>query len=67
MAKADTVKSLLAGMLHLRNCTIRPAETCKECMQGMVIQCAALSESVEIADLVRLEIQKAQSRGQGQP
>jgi hypothetical protein len=36
-------------------------------MQGMVIQCAALSESVEIADLVRLEIQKAQSRGQGQP
>lgn len=67
MAKADTVKSLLAGMVHLRNCTIRPAESCKDCMQGMVIQCAALSESVEIADIMRIELQKVQARMAGQP
>lgn len=59
MAKADTVRSLMVGVLHLRNCTIRPAESCKECMQGIAAQCAAMSESVEIADALRLLLQKA--------
>jgi hypothetical protein len=60
MAKADTVKTLMAAMLHMRNCTIRPTETCKECMQGIMVQSAALAESVDIADAMRLAIQKAQ-------
>lgn len=54
MAKADTVRSMIIGMIHLRNCTIRPCENCKECVQAMTIQCAALSESVEVADAIRL-------------
>lgn len=59
MAKADTVKSLMVGMIHLRNCTIRPADSCRECLQAIAIQSAALSESVEIADALRLLLQKA--------
>lgn len=59
MAKADTVKSLMVGMLHLRNCTIRPAESCKECLQAVAVQSAALSESVEIADALRLLLKNA--------
>lgn len=59
MAKADNVKILVAAEMHLRDCTIRPTATCKECLQSLVRIATAQSEAMEVAEAFRAAVRAA--------
>ena len=62
MGNAALVKPLAEAILHLKKCKDDP-EQCKTCAQGAIRLGAALSETMEVAELFRRLLSTAQVPG----
>lgn len=53
MANFAVVKPLVESMLHLKDCDAKPSAECKECVAAATRLSGALSESMEVAGILR--------------
>ena len=54
MAAKEKIQAVTLAILHLRDCTIRPTQSCKECMQMSVRLATVLTEGMEAAEALKL-------------
>lgn len=53
MAAKEKIKAVTLAIFHLRDCTIRPTESCSECVQMSVRLATVMTEGMEAAEALK--------------
>lgn len=54
MAAKEKIQAVTLAIWHLRDCTVRPTESCKECVQMSVRLATVLTEGMEAAEALKM-------------